>query len=287
MCQGFWAYNYRIMKKYLAWSCVLALVSIFVTCQKEKYTHDSAAPPTQSGSPAVASGDKVKPQGDSQKPQGYLPRWETVVVYRVFGWPEGATVLALFLTLITIADQTQATQKSAAAAENGILLMKAKERARLTVTPIGVKPPGVIPFGYSTLIVEVTNNGYTIAENITADVAAETDASRPDPIPEKYRRIPDTLKEGGTIQVEVVFTDERDLDNMPQNPWGKFIIRVVGVIEYRDYLGDPHKTPFSYRINPYKVGVSPLEPGSNKRSWVIEGSEGWIKFGSPEANKPS
>jgi hypothetical protein len=113
----FLGYNYRIMKKYLAGLGIIALVSIFVTCQKEKYAYDSPSPAADGSKATVASTNKVNPPSNSKDAQGNLPRWEMVVIYRVFGWPEGVTVWALFLTLITIAEQTSQTRKAADAAK--------------------------------------------------------------------------------------------------------------------------------------------------------------------------
>lgn len=120
----FLGYNFPTMKKYMAWLGILAWVSIFVTCQKEKYTHDSPSPAAKGGSAAVAPGNKVKPPSDGEEAQGYSPRWEMVVIYRVFGWPEGVTVWALFLTLITIAEQTSQTRKAAIATEDSVGAIK-------------------------------------------------------------------------------------------------------------------------------------------------------------------
>jgi hypothetical protein len=109
----FLGYNFSIMKKYLAWLGIFVLVSIFVTCKKEKYAHDSPPPTADSGGATVAPADKVNPASNGKKTEGYSPRWEMVVIYRVFSWPEGVTVWALFLTLITIAEQTRHTARAA------------------------------------------------------------------------------------------------------------------------------------------------------------------------------
>jgi hypothetical protein len=128
------------MKKYLVSFCLVLLISIFVTCQKEKHAHDALTAAANRGVGAVTSGDRVQPAGDGKETQGYSPNWYAVVGYRVFSWPEGITVWALFLTLMVIAEQTGEVANAAKATHEQAKLMKQqidlainKDRARIFV----------------------------------------------------------------------------------------------------------------------------------------------------------
>jgi len=53
-------------------------------------------------------------------PTGNSPSWETA--YSIFGWPNGITVWALFLTLVVVAKQTHETARAAKAARRQVAI---------------------------------------------------------------------------------------------------------------------------------------------------------------------
>jgi hypothetical protein len=107
------------MKRYLLWFLLVFLGSVFVTSQYQKYAHDSTTPSQNSSNSTVTPSNPPQSTGNTQQPQDYAPRWLRVS-YQMFGWPNGITVWALFLTLLTIVKQTQETARAAKATEDAV-----------------------------------------------------------------------------------------------------------------------------------------------------------------------
>jgi hypothetical protein len=109
------------MRKYLYWFVLLVAVSIFITSKHEQYSNDSN--PQTGNSDGTVSAPKL-PQAESN---GADSKWYSPsgnLFYYIFGWPNGVTVWALFLTLIVIADQTAQTKKAAEAARDSVIEAK-------------------------------------------------------------------------------------------------------------------------------------------------------------------
>ena len=136
-------YNCRIMRKYLFWLAMLVAVSCLVTSLHEKYTHDSAYQGGNSNA-AVAGTNSPKAKNNEANAKWYSPSGD--LYYLIFGWPNGVTVWALFLTLVVIADQTYQTSRAAdtgkTAAEAALLQakhMETTERAWLLISFVSMK----------------------------------------------------------------------------------------------------------------------------------------------------
>jgi hypothetical protein len=111
-------YNFHIVLKYFLAFVLLLTGSILVTSQYEKHAQDAAAERQKGSQSAVTSTDSEQAAADAEQAQRDHPRW--YLAYQVFGWPNGVTVWALFLTLLTIADQTRHTARAAQASEAAI-----------------------------------------------------------------------------------------------------------------------------------------------------------------------
>jgi hypothetical protein len=112
----FLGYNYRIMLKYFLVFVLLLATSVLITGQYQKYTHNPAAPSENSGSAPIASTNPPKSTTDAEDAERDHPHW--YLAFQVFGWPNGITVWALFLTLMALAEQTGQTRKAAEATQD-------------------------------------------------------------------------------------------------------------------------------------------------------------------------
>jgi hypothetical protein len=185
--------------------------------------------------------------------------------------------------------QTKILSDSVAAAQESIASMKAKERARLTVTPVGFDPPAVVPYDFSYMLLEITNDGFSGALNVSArgEVVTTPSGELPKLGPEYGREIPSFLKPNAPpVMFKILFVDEHELDKMDLTPMGStsksFLTQIVGIIEYDDVFGDRHETRFCYSFIPYSVEIK--EFGGGWKSWFAKSSSGWVKKGPPEYN---
>jgi len=106
------------MKKYLLGFLLALLISVLVTSRYEKYPHDSTTLSQDSSGSAVSTSNPPKAASNPKQPQDYPPRWLRVS-YQMFGWPNGITVWALFLTMMAIAEQTMETRRATNAQVDG------------------------------------------------------------------------------------------------------------------------------------------------------------------------
>jgi hypothetical protein len=105
-------YLFSIMLKYLAIFAVIFGLAVFVACQDERTSQESAQKPAHHNESAVpAESDESHTQENIQNPKGNTPSW-----YGFFRWPNGTTTWAIILTLGAIAEQTRETRKAANAA---------------------------------------------------------------------------------------------------------------------------------------------------------------------------
>jgi hypothetical protein len=122
-------YNFAIMLKYGAFFVLLLLVSAFVTSQHQQHSKDATAPSANSSHPTITASDAKQAKGDSEESEWYSP--SGFFAYAVFGFPNGITVWALFLTMLVIAEQTRETAKSAKATERSVTITVNQMRPRL------------------------------------------------------------------------------------------------------------------------------------------------------------
>ncbi len=112
------------MKKYTCAFAILLALSLFVTCQREKYTHEQETRATEQSKPPIASEMKLQSETNSNNHIEYPPTWKAKVLYRVFSFPEGITVWALFLTMLVIAEQTLETRLAAKASLEQVFMAR-------------------------------------------------------------------------------------------------------------------------------------------------------------------
>lgn len=136
----FLGYNYRIMLKYFLGFVFLLAISVFVTSQYQKYAHHPATPSKSCGNATVASTNPQNPTTDAEDAERNHPCW--YLAYQVFGWPNGITVWALFLTLMTIAEQTRHTARAADTANKTLI---SQSRPKLIVRRIWIREGTQIP----------------------------------------------------------------------------------------------------------------------------------------------
>ncbi len=116
------------------WPLILLVILIVVVLGVSRYAENRKtqnAENCQAGSPKtpISPGDAGRCAENANKPHRN-PDW-----IDTFTWPEGATVWALFLTLLVIAWQSTETRKAANASLEQARLTVEKERARLYVRP--------------------------------------------------------------------------------------------------------------------------------------------------------
>ncbi|HEY2860026.1 MAG TPA: hypothetical protein VGJ21_16515 [Terracidiphilus sp.] len=96
--------------------CLILGFCIFVSHQDQKtrddYENKCAQINAIIASPASPTEDCEKGAENAAR---HLPRW-----YRVFSWPEGITLWAILLTLLAIAEQTNATARAATASNTAV-----------------------------------------------------------------------------------------------------------------------------------------------------------------------
>jgi len=106
-----------IVKKYLAWFTLLLLLSGVVNFKHEQYADKAAA---NRGNKCLlvfldcASDSKSDPTESKDNQEIWWGRG-----YIFFGWPNGITIWALFLTMFVIAEQTIETRRAANAQVDG------------------------------------------------------------------------------------------------------------------------------------------------------------------------
>lgn len=105
------------MRKYLWLLAPLIIVSVIVTSLHEKYADNPQTQPGDSNG-VVAATNTPNAKSNANQPKCYR-QWGNLC-YSIFGWPNGAGVWALFLTLVVIADQTAQTRKAAEATEASV-----------------------------------------------------------------------------------------------------------------------------------------------------------------------
>ena len=110
------------MLRYFVVFVVLVGLSVFITSQHEKYADNATHPAQQDSSAVVAANDTEQPKSNAKDTKWYAPSGN--IAFLVFGFPNGITVWALFLTLMVIAEQTRETRNAAEATKASVVLMK-------------------------------------------------------------------------------------------------------------------------------------------------------------------
>jgi hypothetical protein len=110
-----------MLRHIVSWKYVIAVAvvlgcSIYVSREDQKTRDQYQQKCTQLNASTVSLPAHEDCDKGSEDAARQLPRW-----YRVFGWPEGITTLAILLTLLAIADQTAQTRKAAEAAKESVI----------------------------------------------------------------------------------------------------------------------------------------------------------------------
>lgn len=108
------------MKRYFLSVAALLLVSVLITSEYEKSTRNNASPSENSINTTAPPPQPPKSDGHPENSEWYSP--SGLLMYSVFGWPNGVGVWALIITLFAIAEQSVATTKQAEIARKAIIL---------------------------------------------------------------------------------------------------------------------------------------------------------------------
>jgi len=110
------------MKKYLSVLALLLLLSGVVNFKHEQYANKAASDGGDKRF-SIFLGDAPDGKSNPAQPEdNQAIWWERGYIF--FGWPNGITIWALFLTMIVIAEQTIETRKAAKATEDSVGTMK-------------------------------------------------------------------------------------------------------------------------------------------------------------------
>jgi hypothetical protein len=259
------------MLKYFLVFVLLLAGSVLVTSQYEKYTHEAAAESQKSGASVAASGNTQQPTANTEQAERDHPGW--YLAYQVFGWPNGITVWALFLTLMVIADQTKQTAKAADASQVAAAAalkqadhMVNSERAWVMAdlrfeegNGLGQGSQGGAEHTIASVILSIKNSGSTPAwvyeQCVRLEVSPKILASL-----EKYEspNFP-FAGEGKTFHVNYgiyPLTEGDDpigwkayvFDEGISTPENGLHIYIYGVVRYRDAFETKRETYFGYGV---------------------------------------
>jgi hypothetical protein len=243
----------RLALKY--WPMIVLLISIGTILYVSRYAEERKAEKqkdAQSRSPqtTVTPSDASKGIDKAEKTEHH-PDWVDT-----FTWPEGATVWALFLTLVVIAWQSTETRDAAKAANAQIKMMKNKERARIVVdfpsSALKLEDGPEWTKGLGAVYVEtpmiVANWGGTNAFNVTAR-AAITDTPNSPPFSDEVSvlSIPAVFKPNIEPLAVDVATLLKGINHLAAVENRFEILYLVGRITYDDIFEESHETQFRYR----------------------------------------
>jgi hypothetical protein len=255
----------HMMERMMSWKYIVAVVVICLGAVYVSRQYQHAAKQCEEET-AKVDARPVSPTGHAenaaectQNAERHFPR-----LYSVFRWPDGTAVLALLLTLLVIAEQTNETRKSATAALRQVDYMAASERAHVIDTRVvvssgaidmregsnqvfiqcaakneGRTPARVLGMNAILAVGPISNPGetwdkklYWFGKNLTPQVTILADKSHPlnCPVP------------GRTAQP----AQPRDTLPPPNMDGGAWFIH--GVIKYWDIFSEaPRFTRFCYR----------------------------------------
>jgi hypothetical protein len=285
----------RLGLKY--WPMVLLVIAIGAILFVSRYAEDrktQKAEDAQSGGPQATVTPNNASKGTDKAPKSeHHPD-----VIDTFAWPEGATVWALFLTLVVIAWQSTETRDAAKAAMAQIQLMKeqshrmvGKERARLKLRCDGVDVQWG-PTGTWTLFADIwianhgSSNAY-ITRKWGKLLVAPFGGTRPELDDSCDILLPypfDIIKpEGEPIRVNLALEDApssfRDL--CIGITASRLTMHLYGFIEY-ETMGEGWHLPFKYRWE-----MSSIPDGMSERDLAddINMVGGWDNPGQQESGE--
>jgi hypothetical protein len=237
----------------------------------------------------------VKRQADWMETQaGHMSKQAGLMEKQLLEMQSGSAVAkdsahAARVTAKATALNAVAAEESAKAANAQIQLMKAKERARLIVTPIGFKETAIVPWDFSYLQMKVSNEGFSAAVNISAKVAVFTTPNKTALAPHglEERAIDPFITSRASTVLEILYVDEHEIDKMdltePGSTSKQFRTGVAGIVTYEDVFGDRHETSFRYEFVPYSVEIKDM--GGGWKSYTPGNSRGWERSEKAEDNR--
>jgi hypothetical protein len=237
----------------------------------------------------------VKRQADWMETQaGHMSKQADLMEKQLLEMRSGSAVAkegaaAARVTAKAAALNAVAAEESAKAANAQIQLMKAKERARLIVTPIGFKETAIVPWDFSYLQMKVSNEGFSAAVNISAKVAVFTTPNKTALASTglEDRAIDPFITSRASTVFEILYVDEHEIDKMdltkPGSTSKQFRTEIIGIITYEDVFGDRHETSFRYEFIPYSVEIKDL--GAGWKSYTPGNSRGWERSEKVEDNR--
>lgn len=239
------------MKKYLVGFGVLVLVSICITCLKEKQSQECSA------------------------------NWEMAAIYHIFSWPEGVTVWALFLTLVAVAEETQETAKAARATEDAVItaneslelqrdIAKRQLRAYICVEAMEV----LFRRGQPVAVVTFKNTGQTPAYDVHGWMALDVKVypmtvALPVPTNPGIGHPKLTLGTDATVEYEQglsrTLPDEEIRILGTQNG----TVVAYGQLRYKDTFGDEWYTSYRLIAGGY-LGAKVIPPTDGRTRWYLK-----------------
>ena len=285
-------YNFSMLRRILAWKYIIAVAMIFGfslhVSHEDQKTRDQYEQKCTQLNPGVATPSPHSEDCDkgAENAARHLPRW-----YRMFGWPEGITTWAILLTLLAIAEQTEATRKSAEAALDQITMMKTKEQADMVVafrddtffhpTLWEVRGLHASTVNFEVL---VRNDGMTRAKNVAFYGAVSVTPTKEFPPMSDARRVipfDDMFK----AESEIVSVGIKTGNPFPVVADGarirseELFLHLYGFIAFTDAFGDRKISPFRWL---WKSEQSSLEGiGGPPSGWLDVAWVGDTKIKEP------
>jgi hypothetical protein len=179
-------------------------------------------------------------------------------------------------------DSVTAAKESADAANAQIKMMKAKERARLTIEPPEPFAKIEIDNPFSEMEIRISNFGYTHAFNVRVGAWCEITKSEAE---EEEESVPSTAV--NTVRANA--DPEKIRVTVASALWNEFqvgakdlFVHLSGRVEYEDVFGDRHFTRFRYFFKIWRLGRLKGEEGATFLP-VLGGK--WVKCPHQEHNQ--
>ncbi len=244
------------MLKYFLGFVLLLALSVFITGQYEKYAYNPASYSDKSSNAVLGPANSINPTTNAENAERDHPSWH--LAYQVFGWPNGITVWALFLTLMAVADQTRHTARAAKGTEDSVAVNRetAKRQLRAYIeVVIGDAMWQERDKGYRFGAFPILkNSGQTPAYKLRFIAKA---AVLPTDLPKEYL-LSEAGDEAGETMVGINqpvimhakvedFIHDDDVQFVKNGDRDKSLY-TWGVIWYQDCFGDSHQTRFCHRL---------------------------------------
>ncbi|MGA2387656.1 MAG: hypothetical protein ABSF97_01770 [Candidatus Sulfotelmatobacter sp.] len=276
ICQALFVIHFLAMKRWAVGNVVLCFIAIHLLAQPYSYAaqHQEMTQPK----PTLPDNHKESP-ANTEASKASPPRW-----YAPLKDPNWCLVIVAFLTGITIGYQAYEMRRSTNS-------QKAKERARLSVEPLGFgyadfDEPSTMRNDFGETGVRVTQHGPTKAFNVKGHAAVTLEPSEQGQRKRKHisrLHIPDVI-DGGQAPVFATMTFFAiDIEKL-QTVWShQNFIHFFGRITYEDVFGDSHAISFRY-IWATKIWMEvPSKSGEPGKHFVSD-SGGWRLNGKKKDN---